>query len=281
MADNRLEASVERVNERQQRSTVAVDAAAMDAVAAVTATLVRSADGRDAGAMLRMVNEASGRLLGAAQSGLMMADPRGGVDVVAATNEWAEVVELLQAQVDEGPCLDCIRDDELVVTFDLAQAGRSWPSFAPTATAAGFRGIVAVPLRLNGQAVGGLNLLYTEVPPFIEAGSADPLPSWFRPLARCLADLAVLGLVQEPDARRSERLVEQTLNAFNDRVHVAHAVGMIAGVTGIEPAAAWTVLCRYARDAELALREAARRVTDRSVQEAELTALMEPTDPVG
>jgi GAF domain-containing protein len=104
-------------------------------------------------------------VLGAASTGVMLADPRGGIEVVAATDEHAMLVEVLQAQTEQGPCVDCIRKNTLVTEFDLSRARLRWPQFAPAATAAGYHAIIAVPMRLHALPVGGLNLLYTDPPP--------------------------------------------------------------------------------------------------------------------
>jgi uncharacterized protein YigA (DUF484 family) len=40
-------------------------------------------------------------------AGLLLADGRGALRLVAASTEQARVVELFQIQNDEGPCLDC------------------------------------------------------------------------------------------------------------------------------------------------------------------------------
>jgi hypothetical protein len=46
-------------------------------------------------------------LLGADAAGLMLGDQRGTLQVVSASEEAAQLLELFQLQADQGPCLDC------------------------------------------------------------------------------------------------------------------------------------------------------------------------------
>jgi GAF domain-containing protein len=213
----------------------------------------RLVDGPDSGTVLRLVTDAGTELLGSTGTGVMLTDPRGGVEVVAASDERSRFVELLQTQVEQGPCLDCIATSTVVTSADLAAEGARWTDFVPPALEAGYRAVTAIPLRLDGRAVGGLNLLYAD---------STELQQWQLQLAQAIADLAVLGLVQERGDRRADRLAERTLTALNDRVHLGQAIGLVAGTLGVDPAAARTVLTNYADRHRRALHDVARAVTN-------------------
>lgn len=211
------------------------------------------AHGPDSDTVLRLVSDSGARLLGAAATGVMVADPRGGIEVVAASDEPARFVELLQSQVEDGPCLDCVTEAAIVTSRDLEDDRARWPAFVSAAVAVGYRSVVAVPLRLDNRAVGGLNLLYAE--PTVLAG-------WQLQVAQVVADLAVLGLTQERGSRRVERLTERTLTVLNDRVRLDHAVGLIAGTLAVEPHAALPILTRYVATSGRPLRAIVRAITD-------------------
>ena len=51
----------------------------------------------------------STQLLAADAAGIVLADSQRNLRVVATSSEDAELMELLQLQNDEGPCLDCYR----------------------------------------------------------------------------------------------------------------------------------------------------------------------------
>jgi hypothetical protein len=54
-------------------------------------------------------DRALAELLDADAAGIMLADPHGQLQVMAATSENARLTELMQLQADEGPCLRCYR----------------------------------------------------------------------------------------------------------------------------------------------------------------------------
>jgi GAF domain-containing protein len=221
-----------------------------DTVAAIASLLVARHDGLT---VLSAVTEACRTLLAADATGVVIVDPRGGVEVLAASEERARLVELLQTQADEGPCLDCISHNAMITSTDLVGDRGRWPVFAPAAVAVGFRAIYAVPLRLMDSAVGGVNLLYT--------GPTELSAVQMR-LAQSLADFATLGLTQERDQRRLERLTEQTLMTLNDRIQVGHAVGIVASGLGVESDVARARLRTHSLVTGTPLRDVARAVTD-------------------
>ena len=95
-----------------------------------------------------LLTERCVELLGASAAGLVLADLRGSLRLLAATSEAIQHVELFQLEADEGPCRDCYRTDAVVTVDDLAATDR-WPTFGPVAVAAGFRSVTAMPLRLR------------------------------------------------------------------------------------------------------------------------------------
>jgi hypothetical protein len=60
-------------------------------------------------------------------AGLMLSDQRGTLRVVSSSTEQAHLVELFQLQANEGPCLDCFRTSQQVISADLGHepAGRA------------------------------------------------------------------------------------------------------------------------------------------------------------
>ncbi|MEU4743997.1 GAF and ANTAR domain-containing protein [Actinosynnema sp. NPDC023658] len=226
----------------------------------ITAELV---DGQDIDTVLRMITAACARLLGAAATGVMLVDPRGGIEVVSASDEQARFVELLQSQIDEGPCVDCIRGDALVSAVDLDGEPVRWPAFTSAASTAGYRAVHAIPMRLNGRAVGGLNILCTRTAPW------EP---WQEQLARALADLTVLEPAQEGDSRRVDRLVEQTLTAMNDRVRIAHAIGLVAGALDLDTDRARALIQDHAVARRTPVRDVTGALIDGSLDPAALAS---------
>jgi GAF domain-containing protein len=198
---------------------------------------------------LHMLTDRSVRLLPASAAGVLLADPRGELRVAAASSEAAGLVELFQIQNDQGPCLDCFRTGRPVTATDLTGPGQQWPRFAAAATAAGFRAVQALPMRLRNQVIGALNLFAATPGPF---GPAE------LRLGQALADVATIGLLQERNVRRSETVSEQLQAALNSRVVIEQAKGKIAERHGLDMDQAFALLRDHARNTNQRLTDVAR-----------------------
>jgi len=191
------------------------------------------------------------RLLGVTAAGLLLDDQQGHLAVVASSSEETRLLEVFQLQNDQGPCLECIRTGAAVVSADLEADRRRWPLFASFAIAAGFRSVVALPLRLRQQTIGGLNLF---------DGRAVLVSRDDQQLAQALADVATIGILQQRSAHRSTVLAEHLQRALNSRVVIEQAKGVLAERNGVSMVAAFDSLRRYARDRNLKLTDLAYAV---------------------
>src|SRR3954447_23367680 len=200
--------------------------------------------------LLNRLADFSVRLLPAAAAGIVLGDARRELRAVAASDEAAHVMELLQLQSDQGPCLDCFQSAAPVSVADLSEASDRWPSFvAAVAQRGDFRSVHALPLRLRGRAIGALNLFHA-VP--------GPLPGPDLALGQALADVATIGILQERAIRRGEVLNEQLQSALNNRVIIEQAKGVVAQLLGLGMDDAFGVLRNHARRYNQRLVEVAR-----------------------
>src|SRR5450756_2000505 len=113
-----------------------------EAFVELTDTMVADFDIID---FLHVLTSRSVELLDVSAAGLLLADPRGELRVVAASSEAARLLELFQLQIDQGPCLDCFRTGQPVTSADLTADPR-WPHFAEAAARAGFASVQALSL---------------------------------------------------------------------------------------------------------------------------------------
>ena len=125
---------------------------------------------------LHVLTDRSVQLLDVSAAGLLLADPRGELRVVAASSEAARLLELFQLQNDQGPCLDCFRTGRPVQAPDLAAAAARWPRVARAARQAGFVAVHALPMRLREQVIGALNLFSAHRAPWPQRTSASVRP---------------------------------------------------------------------------------------------------------
>jgi len=196
-------------------------------------------------------------MLDASPVGLLIADQRGRLEFMAASDETVEHLELFQAQNQEGPCLDAYRQGQPVVNEDLAEAAGRWPSFAPRAVAAGFRSVHAFPLRLRADRIGALNVFSASVGGRLDDSDIQ--------VVQALADVASIGLLQERAIRRGEILTEQLQGALNSRIIVEQAKGAVAQAFGINVDEAFELIRAHSRNNNQRLVDIARTiVTNRS-----------------
>src|SRR6202035_5318260 len=100
-----------------------------DTFVELTDTMVADFDVID---FLHVLTDRSVQLLDVSAAGLLLADQRGELRVLAASSEAARLLELFQLQSDQGPCLDCFRSGRAVAAPDLG-ADQRWPKFAAAA----------------------------------------------------------------------------------------------------------------------------------------------------
>lgn len=200
---------------------------------------------------LQMVTTRSTELATADAAGLLLADAHQRLQFIAASDERTHMLELFQLQADEGPCRDCYQQGSPVTEDDLSLAGGRWPSFAPRATATGFRSVHAFPLRLRGEGIGTLGLF---------SAGESALGDKDVKIIQALADVATIGLLQERAVRRGEVLTEQLQGALNSRIVIEQAKGAIAQTHRITVDEAFDLLRGHARNNRLRLTDAARGI---------------------
>jgi transcriptional regulator with GAF, ATPase, and Fis domain len=183
-------------------------------------------------------------------AGLLLADERGRLRILASSNEQTRMLELFEVQSEEGPCSDAFRLGETVIEEDLELTDR-WPGFRNEALSAGFRSAIAMPMSLRDRVIGAVNLFRTR-PGVLDQ---DELSS-----CRALADVATIALIQEQAIREARDLAEQLQYALNSRVIIEQAKGVLAGSANIDVGAAFTVLRNYARSQNMFLVDVARDV---------------------
>jgi GAF domain-containing protein len=187
-------------------------------------------------------------------AGLMLAAPGGVLRFMAATNPTGKMLELLQIQADEGPCIDCFRTGTPVVNVDLVEGGQAWPRFSRAATAAGYRTVHAFPLRLRHESLGALNLFGMDASGF-EGNDVQ--------VVQALADVATIALIQERNLSRSEETADQLQYALNSRIVIEQAKGALAQADGIGLDEAFELMRFQARSTQRRLAEVARDYLDR------------------
>lgn len=227
-----------------------------EVVQALVALAGSLAQGADVPELLdRLANDCV-RLLDVSAAGLLLADRRGALRVVAGSSHEAADLEAFQVQRDQGPCWDCYQDGRPVLVPDVAAARARWPQFVPVALDLGVRSVHAVPLRLRDQVLGAVGL-FGAAPGAL--GESD------LRLAQALADVAAVAMVQERVAADRQAVNEQLQTALETRVLLEQAKGVLAQAGDLTMPAAYAALVRYCRDHNVVLSRLARAVVERTV----------------
>jgi len=210
---------------------------------------------------LQRLSTDSVEILGAEAAGVMLADARGGLRLIASSDERMRLLELFELQGAQGPCLDAFSSGR-PVQASAADSRARWPVFAPEASDAGFQMMCAVPLRVRTDVIGALNLF---------RGTDEPFTAAEMDIAQAMAEMAAIGLIQERALRERSLLAEQLQAALNSRVIIEQAKGMLAQYLTINVDDAFKLLRNYARDHNRKLSEVAGDIVSRKISRAELT----------
>jgi GAF domain-containing protein len=178
--------------------------------------------------------------------GISTLDKRGNVETRAATGELVHALDRLQYALSEGPCVDTLRDAEIVSVPRITHEQR-WPRYVPAAVDHGLRSQLAVRLYLDEEGtIGGLNLYST---------SSDEIQPEAEATAELFAAHAAIAL-----SYAHER---ETLNeALQSRKVIGQAIGIIMERYGINEDRAFAFLVRASSQSNIKLREIAQELVN-------------------
>lgn len=187
------------------------------------------------------------------EAGLVLAHGSEGLQVLASTSERSGLIETLQLETREGPCVEAYSTGAVVTMDDIAAPSDRWQRFRELAVRHGFRSVHAVPLRLRGRTIGALNLFRERTGPLNEDDAT---------VAQALADVATIGIVQERIVHEHRQIRDRLQRALDERVVIEQATGVIAQSRNVPVDVAFTRLRDNARRTGRRLLEVAQGVID-------------------
>lgn len=173
----------------------------------------------------------------------------GTFETSAGTDQLAWELDSVQYDLGEGPCVQAIEAEPVVVVQHLRHEQR-WPRYVPAAAALGLRSQVAVRLFTHNTHIAGLNLYSTE---------RDDVAACSAETARLFATHAaiILGHAQAED---------QLNHALQSRKVIGQAVGILMERYRIDADRAFQYLVRSSSTSNTKLREVADEVVTSSVE---------------
>ena len=187
---------------------------------------------------------------------LMSGDvPRGSV---CTTDAVSSLIEELQYELGEGPCVDAYNLDRPVAEPDLANpVAARWLAFTGPAVDAGARAVFGFPLQVGAVRLGALNLYCDEPRPLTDAQHADAVL-----LAGIVAQALVLLQAGAPAGA-----VAAELEASADFQLIVHqAAGMVSAQLDVSVGQALIRLRAHAFGNDRPLIDVARAVVDRQLR---------------
>jgi hypothetical protein len=220
--------------------------------------LTRLAGDGAAGLETKRLCDVCAEVTGMTGAGIMLMSgdvPRGSV---CTSNSVSALIEDLQYELGEGPCVDAYNLDRPVLEPDLAQpALPRWLAFSTPALDAGVRAVFGFPLEVGAVRLGALNLYCDRPGPLSDEQHADAL---------VVADVAAQAvLVLQANAPAGTLAAELEAGA-NFQYVVHQASGMVAAQLEVTVGQALIRLRAYAFGNERPLADVARDVVARRLR---------------
>ena len=199
-------------------------------------------------AALELAVAETDELFGVDGAGLMLIDGAGVLRYIAASDEPGRMLEAIQEQVGEGPCVDAFLEDGPVKAGDLGADPR-WPSAGPLAAGHGVRAVLGVPIDLRAGPVGTLNV-YAARPRRWDDSEVAAIQAYTRVIASLLRTAV--------QAHVSGRAATQLQQALDHRSLIEQAKGILMERRGLDQQAAFELLRSRARSTRRRLHDIAR-----------------------
>jgi GAF domain-containing protein len=219
------------------------------AFAAANAAMIQGVDGAST---VHVLLADCLRFLGADAAAVLVRVDRG-LELMAATSHRAIELELYQAQVHHGPCVETIETGETVVLSGAAELSRKWPDFGRAMAAAGFTTVVASPMRWHERVIGGLNIFWN---------TSRTLTADEHGLAQAFADISTLVLMQSPTGDDLDTIAQRLRAALHGRVTIERAKGVLAQTDNLEMDEAFDRLVQVSEHTERPLSQVANDILD-------------------
>jgi GAF domain-containing protein len=190
---------------------------------------------------------------GCSAASVTVLDEQGKPGTIAATDEETREMDRRQYLMQDGPCLDAARRQE-VNRWSLAEAEQQWPEFTSLAKERGLRSYLAAGLGVGDQHLGALNLSSRDTDGF------SSLDEGLVSLFIAPASAAIMTMTRYSRARD---LADQLTQALRSRAVIDQALGIIMAESKIDAERAFAVLSRASNNRRMKLRDLATEIVTR------------------
>jgi hypothetical protein len=211
------------------------------------------------GVVERIVEAAHAVVPGADVVSVVLRNPDGRLDTVAASDPVAQLADALQDEVGEGPSHTVMHRTGVGAAMDRLEGG-TWPAFGARAAAElGLGAVLATGMYPGGgpPRFGSLNFY---------SWSSEGLDAVDRDHALVLAAHASTAIAAVQARSASELKASQLLEALQSRDVIGQAKGVLMERRGLSSDAAFDVLRRTSQDLNVKLREVAETLVSRRTE---------------
>lgn len=153
----------------------------------------------------------------AEEVGIHLRRSGGRVEAAESSNRWSHAADVLQVELNEGPCVDAAVNGPEVVRIDDLRTESRWPTWAPEAAGLGWRSVLSVTLGTESEIIGSLNLYAHEAARY-DATDEDVAILFGRHATAALAPaLEIAGLRKAMDTRLT---IGQAEGILMERYHL-------------------------------------------------------------
>jgi GAF domain-containing protein len=182
-----------------------------------------------------------------------------GIQVWAATTPVVREIDLMQYEVlHEGPCISCMQSRRAMVSGSLGSDSR-WPRFGARVARLGIASALSLPLLIQDQVVGSIN---------VYARGKDLFGEHAVRLGLAFAEPAAISVYNTQLLVAAQERAEQLQRALVSRKVIDQAIGIVRGRTGGTEDDAFNALKRISQIENIKLAQVAERIVDESVRRA-------------
>jgi hypothetical protein len=183
---------------------------------------------------------------GAQYAGITLADRSAGISTPAATHPYPVVLDKIQQQQQEGPCLSAAWEHHIIRIDDLVAEPR-WPRFAHEAIAeTPIRSVLSFELSVTSDSLSALNF-HAEQPKAFDDESIE---------------LGLIFATHTALAWTMLRRDEQFRSALASRDIIGQAKGILMERFNLDAMAAFNLLIRFSQQTNTKLAHLAQRLVD-------------------
>jgi GAF domain-containing protein len=194
--------------------------------------------------------------------GVTLIKPAGatmGIQAWAATTAVVHEIDLMQYELlHEGPCISCMQTRRAVVSGSLGGDGR-WPRFGARVARLGVASTLSLPLLIDGQVVGSIN---------VYARDKDVFGEHAVRLGSAFGQAAAVSVYNTQLLVATQQRVENLERALVSRKVIDQAIGILRGRTGGTAEDAFSRMKHISQSENTRLAEVAEKIVDETVRRA-------------